>query len=324
MVLTKPKPKNLVNRLPQLIQSSVASEVSIPMYQAIGTITGKIRSHEDKLWIEIQGRKFPLNFKFSKLLLRAQLVEREKTMVSLKVYPCIAQVGDVARLSFTCTGILADLVSSTNIFTFSGVCWERSAGLKMIVRFNNCRSSIHQFARNSPSEFPIEWDSRPTGNRPTFCSISVRFNAKKLLFEFVDLLTLPTEDIPGYWFEGKFVESAVAPVEIIKNLFRGKRAVVPVASFKPEESRTPRPLPQLRSRASVADRSSPVQPQNSLFQVGQRYFEVEIFQILTFKTPLVKGAVEGEQRELFDLAGASCGIFEFVRVNRRRCWNRLR
>ncbi len=205
------------------------------LFSAIGVLAGNITQQDDKLFVSVQDKQYPLLYNARRKQqwhLLNQLLKNNSTATSytIAVYPKIVHSNDpnkIYNVSFTLvkfkpeeysspvSGILQTL--QPNEFNLFGL-WQfiGQCQTPVISVYRNLNKHYLQkikqtvpekkFQYTRPSHIPLIWENRPvqpiklsSKKHPYFVQLKAKFNPTTDIFEFDTLLSEPTRECPEYF-----------------------------------------------------------------------------------------------------------------------------
>ena len=203
-------------------------------FSAIGVLAGNITQEDDKLFISVQDKKYPLfynkcDYKSISKRLNQSLTSNSSTQHHIAVYPKIVHSNKnkthtirFRLLKFkpeisnvTIPGILQTF--QPNEFNIFGL-WQfiqqcQTPVISVYRNFDESRlkqleklEPKRQAKRIAPSHLPVMWEDPPVQHiklnpkkHPYFVQIKAKFNPTTDIFEFDTLLSDPTKECPEYF-----------------------------------------------------------------------------------------------------------------------------
>ncbi|KST63487.1 hypothetical protein [Mastigocoleus testarum] len=202
------------------------------LFSAIGVLAGNITQKDDKLFISIQDKEYPLFYsKYDSKKINQSLTSNSSTQQRISVYPKISHSNKKDKvhtikfrllkfepeISNTVTkGILQTF--EPNEFKIFGL-WQflqqcQTPVISVYRNFDQYRfkeleklEPKQQTKRISPSHLPVMWENPPVQpvklnskqQHPYFVQVKAKFNPTTDIFEFDSLLSEPTKECPEYF-----------------------------------------------------------------------------------------------------------------------------
>ena len=205
------------------------------LFSAIGVLAGNITQEDDKLFVSIQDKKYPLfyskyDYKSISKKLNQSLTNNSSTQHRISVYPKISHPNKKDKIhtikfrllkfepeisNAIAKGILQTF--QPNEFKIFGL-WQfiQQCPTPVISVYRNFDESRlkqleklepkRQSKRIAPSHLPIMWENPPIQpiklnpkTHPYFVQIKAKFNPTTDIFEFDTLLSPPTKECPKYF-----------------------------------------------------------------------------------------------------------------------------
>ncbi|MBD1903647.1 hypothetical protein NDI44_28285 [Trichocoleus sp. DQ-A3] len=239
---------------PEQSDSSASSHEEPPaLFQAVGILTGDVTIDEEKTFVSVGGKTYPLYYSsYHKRALAALKKEIETTGIreqKLIVYPKITHypggkqpysvgfqlVGFVGHQA-SGMGVSSDLqdleFKICGLWQFIPVC--RIPCISVFKNFNQQRLEFIKSAQAElkvnfmkASHIPVLWRDAPVPpfrfnpklekeaqGKAFFVQIKARFNSERNTFEFVSLLAIPSSEPPNYLKAGKKDKLEVAKTRL--------------------------------------------------------------------------------------------------------------
>ncbi|MEP0857956.1 hypothetical protein [Trichocoleus sp. DQ-U1] len=239
---------------PEQSDSSASSHEEPPaLFQAVGILTGDVTIDDEKTFVSVGGKTYPLYYSsYHKRALAALKKEIETTGIrqqKLIVYPKITHypggkqpysvgfqlVGFVGHQA-SGTGVSSDLqdleFKICGLWQFIPVC--RIPCISVFKNFNQQRLEFIKSAQAElkvnfmkASHIPVLWRDAPVPpfrfnpklekeaqGKAFFVQIKARFNSERNTFEFVSLLAIPSSEPPNYLKAGKKDKLEVAKTRL--------------------------------------------------------------------------------------------------------------
>ena len=205
------------------------------LFSAIGVLAGNITQHDDKLFVSIEDKQYPLfyskyNYRSIARRLNQSLTNNSSTQQRIAVYPKISHSNKKGKVHTIKFRLLKFEPETSNAIT-RGILQTfqpeefKIFGLWQFIQ--QCETPVISVYRNfdesrfkeleklepkrraksiSPSHLPVMWENSPvqpvklnSKERPYFVQVKAKFNPTTDIFEFDSLLSEPTKECPKYF-----------------------------------------------------------------------------------------------------------------------------
>lgn len=222
-------------------------------FQAVGILTGDVTFNEEKTFVSVGGKTYPLYYsgshKRSDVALKKEIETTGITHQKLIVYPKITHYPGGKQpysVGFQLVGFVGQQASGTGVsselqdleFKICGL-WQfipvcRIPCVSVFKNFNQQRLEFIKSAQldkkvnfMKPSHIPVLWRDAPVPpfrfnpklekeaqGKAFFVQLKARFNSERNAFEFVSLLAIPSSEPPNYLKAGKKDKLEVAKTRL--------------------------------------------------------------------------------------------------------------